>query len=77
MPDRFSNGDPGNDKFPSYRDTVVNRQDPIKRHGGDLQGIINHLDYFKELGVTALWLTPVLENDMALEAEQAGDMAGY
>ncbi|MFV7889931.1 cyclomaltodextrinase N-terminal domain-containing protein, partial [Enterococcus faecium] len=34
MPDRFSNGDPGNDKFPSYRDTVVNRQDPIKRHGG-------------------------------------------
>ncbi|MGL6067886.1 MAG: cyclomaltodextrinase N-terminal domain-containing protein, partial [Sediminibacterium sp.] len=63
MPDRFSNGDPGNDKFPYYRDTVVNRQDPIKRHGGDLQGIINHLDYFKELGVTALWLTPVLEND--------------
>ncbi|MGS0014494.1 alpha-amylase family glycosyl hydrolase, partial [Escherichia coli] len=35
------------------------------------------LDYFKELGVTALWLTPVLENDMPLEAEQAGEMAGY
>lgn len=77
MPDRFSNGDPSNDKFSSYRDTLVNRKDPIKRHGGDLQGIINHLDYFKELGVTALWLTPVLENDMPLEAEQAGEMAGY
>jgi neopullulanase len=77
MPDRFSNGDPTNDKFLSYRDTVVHRKDPIKRHGGDLQGVANHMDYFKELGVTAIWLTPVLENDMPLEAEQAGNMAGY
>jgi len=77
MPDRFSNGDLTNDKFSNYRDTVCDTKSPIVRHGGDLQGIINHLDYFKELGVTALWLTPVIENDMPLEAEQAGMMAGY
>ncbi len=77
MPDRFSNGDPTNDQWEDYKDTSVNRSTPILRHGGDLQGIINHLDYFNELGVTALWLTPVLENDMPLESEQAGKMAGY
>jgi len=77
MPDRFSNGDITNDRWNAYKDTNVNRTTPIKRHGGDLQGIINHLDYFNELGVTALWLTPVLENDMPLEGEQAGMVAGY
>lgn len=77
MPDRFSNGDLSNDRIAEYKDTLCNRKDPIVRHGGDLQGIINHLNYFKELGVTALWLTPVLENDMPLESEQAGMMAGY
>ncbi len=77
MPDRFSNGDVTNDQFSNYRDTVCDTKSPIVRHGGDLQGVINHLDYFKELGVTALWLTPVIENDMPLEAEQAGMMAGY
>ncbi len=77
MPDRFSNGDSTNDRISSYRDTICDPKNPIVRHGGDLQGIINHLDYLKELGVTALWLTPVLENDMPLEAEQAGMMAGY
>ncbi|KAF0239654.1 MAG: alpha amylase catalytic, partial [Chitinophagaceae bacterium] len=77
MPDRFSNGDITNDRWDAYKDTNVNRTTPITRHGGDLQGIINHLDYFNELGVTALWLTPVLENDMPLENEQAGMVAGY
>ena len=77
MPDRFSNGDVTNDKFANYRDTVCDTKSPIVRHGGDLQGIINHLNYFKELGITALWLTPVIENDMPLENEQAGMMAGY
>lgn len=77
MPDRFSNGDMTNDKVAGYTDSVVNRNDPIKRHGGDLQGVANHLNYFKELGVTALWMTPVLENDMPLQSEQAGMMAGY
>lgn len=69
MPDRFSNGDPTNDKYPNLADTQADRANPFLRHGGDLQGVINHLDYFKELGVTALWLTPVLENDQPLTNE--------
>jgi len=64
MPDRFSNGDLKNDKVPGMRDQSLNRDTVYMRHGGDLQGIINHLDYFNQLGVTALWLNPVLENDM-------------
>ena len=63
MPDRFSNGDPSNDKFADMADKEADRKSPFLRHGGDLQGIINHLDYFNELGVTTLWLNPVIEND--------------
>ncbi|CAH0995077.1 hypothetical protein EMA8858_01197 [Emticicia aquatica] len=63
MPDRFANGDESNDKYDNMNDTQVDRKSPWLRHGGDLQGIINHLDYFKELGVTALWLTPIIENN--------------
>jgi hypothetical protein len=69
MPDRFSNGDPSNDKFSDMNDTSSDRNNPFLRHGGDLQGITNHLDYFNDLGVTTLWLTPVVENDMALTSE--------
>src|SRR5260221_2555013 len=64
MPDRFSNGDPGNDRIPGMRDQSLNRDSIFLRHGGDLKGIINHLDYLQGLGVTTLWMTPVLENDM-------------
>lgn len=62
MPDRFANGNPNND---STDNTVeeVNRKNPSGRHGGDIQGIINHLDYLEELGVTALWSTPLLEDN--------------
>lgn len=63
MPDRFANGDPGNDVIKSMRETTVDRNEPYGRHGGDLRGIINHLDYLEEMGFTALWLNPVLEND--------------
>jgi neopullulanase len=63
MPDRFSNGDPGNDRIPGMRDQSLNRDTVFNRHGGDLQGIQNHLGYLRDLGVTALWLNPVLEND--------------
>ncbi len=61
-PDRFANGNPKND---STDDTIekVNRNNPDGRHGGDLQGIINHLDYIENLGITTLWLNPFLEND--------------
>lgn len=64
MPDRFSNGDPSNDKIPGMLDQSLNRDSIFYRHGGDIQGIIDHLDYFQSLGVTTLWLTPVLENNM-------------
>jgi glycosidase len=61
-PDRFANGDPFNDRKED-RFGEFDQRDPYKRHGGDLQGIIDHLDYLKDLGVTALWLNPVLENN--------------
>lgn len=64
MPDRWSNGDPGNDRIPGMRDQSLNRDSIFLRHGGDMQGVINHLDYLQGLGVTTLWMTPVLENDM-------------
>ena len=60
-PDRFANGDRGNDRAPG----VLDEYDPSNvrmRHGGDLRGIIDHLDYIQDLGVTAIWLNPVLEN---------------
>lgn len=60
-PDRFANGDLSNDELPAYADKL-NRLKLDGRHGGDLQGIINQLDYIENLGVTALWLNPVLEN---------------
>lgn len=62
MPDRFANGDPSNDAHPDLADKP-NRQDPWGRHGGDLQGIIDHLDYIESLGVTAIWNTPVVEDN--------------
>ena len=63
-PDRFSNGDKSNDKFSSLREKKINRRKPSSRHGGDIQGIIDHLDYIDEMGFTAIWSTPMLENDM-------------
>ncbi|HVX52740.1 MAG TPA: alpha-amylase family glycosyl hydrolase [Chitinophagaceae bacterium] len=69
MPDRFSNGDPSNDRVPGMRDQSLNRDSIFLRHGGDLQGIINHLDYIQSLGATALWMTPVIENDMPNRTE--------
>ena len=69
MPDRFSNGDPSNDRMSGMRDQSLNRDNIFDRHGGDFQGIINHLDYLKDLGVTTIWMTPVLENDMPNRTE--------
>lgn len=63
MPDRFSNGDYSNDRIPGLRDQSLNRDSIYDRHGGDLKGIQNHLDYLQELGVTSLWLNPVILND--------------
>jgi glycosidase len=69
MPDRFANGDETNDKFADMTDTQCDPKNPYFRHGGDLKGVINHLDYMQELGVTALWLNPVIENDEPLMNE--------
>jgi glycosidase len=63
MPDRFSNGDTTNDSFPNMREKGIHRDSMFSRHGGDIQGVMNHLDYLKDLGVTAIWLTPAVEND--------------
>ena len=63
MPDRFSNGDLKNDSVAGMREMSVDRSKMFSRHGGDLKGIMNHLDYLKDMGVTAIWLTPAVEND--------------
>ena len=71
MPDRFANGDVSND---STDDTVekAQRSNPGRRHGGDLQGIIDHLDYIADLGATAVWSTPLL-----LDNENGASYHGY
>ena len=63
-PDRFSNGNKKNDIVSSMKEKKINRRKPSSRHGGDIQGIINHLDYISDMGFTAIWPTPMLENDM-------------
>jgi len=72
MPDRFANGDPSNDQIPMRTSYKVDRNNPNARHGGDLKGISDRLDYLSDLGVTAIWLNPVLENDM-----EGGSYHGY
>ncbi len=64
MPDRFANGNRANDQVKGMLDMSLNRDSMYLRHGGDLEGIIGKLDYLHDLGVTSLWLTPVLTNDM-------------
>ena len=71
MPDRFANGDEKNDSNKSLIEKS-NRKSEGGRHGGDLRGIINNLDYLKNLGVTTLWLTPVCEDN-----EKAYTYHGY
>ena len=72
MPDRFANGNSNNDVVDEMREKKVDRTDSFARHGGDIQGISNHLDYIADLGVTAIWLNPTQENDM-----ESGSYHGY
>jgi glycosidase len=62
MPDRFANGDPTND---NHKDMLekADRENPLGRHGGDIKGVIDRLGYLKDMGITALWLNPTLENN--------------
>ena len=77
VPDRFANGDPSNDKFADMRDPNLDRANPFFRHGGDLQGAAQRIPYLKDLGVTAVWFTPVLENDQPLTNEGGTMRASY
>lgn len=63
-PDRFANGDVSNDVVSSMREKKIDRKNDYGRHGGDIRGIIDHLDYIADMGYTAIWPTPLLENDM-------------
>ena len=76
MPDRFANGDPANDEpaeFPGSHD----RSKPRAYHGGDLHGIEQHLGYLRELGVTAVWLTPVVKNGATQDYHGYGAVDQY
>ena len=77
MPDRFANGNPKNDIIKGMEDQLCNRNEPSLRHGGDLEGLRQHLDYFTDLGVTALWFTPVLENDRPADDGKYSTYHGY
>jgi len=63
-PDRFVNGKKDNDIIKGLREKTINRNEGFSRHGGDLQGLTNHLDYIKSLGASAVWTNPILINDM-------------
>lgn len=71
MPDRFANGNPANDNAKGMEDKA-DRKEPFGRHGGDIEGIIKNLDYIKELGATAIWNTPLCEDN-----HQRGSYHGY
>ena len=70
MPDRFADGDPTNDNLPGS--PPADRTNPRAYHGGDLKGILDHLDYLQQLGITAVWLTPIVQNNL-----QGSDYHGY
>src|SRR5215472_3044818 len=76
MPDRFANGDPSNDEPPEFPGSH-DRGKPRAYHGGDLRGIITRLPYLKELGVTTLWLTPIVKNGAAQDYHGYGAVDLY
>lgn len=72
MPDRFANGNQENDIIKGMKESTTDRNNLYARHGGDLQGIANHLTYISDLGATAIWLNPTQKNDM-----KEGSYHGY
>jgi cyclomaltodextrin glucanotransferase len=72
MPDRFANGDPTNDDPPVSRG-MHDRTKSRYYHGGDFRGIIDHLPYLKDLGATAIWLTPIYDNVHQLHERERYD----
>ena len=71
MPDRFASSGTDKSKIKGMLPYSINRNEPSLRHGGDINGIRQHLDYFNDLGVTALWFTPVLENNSPDNGKQS------
>lgn len=71
-PDRFANANPENDIVDSLLEKTIDRTDDYARHGGDIEGITQHLDYIQEMGFTAVWPSPLLENNM-----QSASYHGY
>lgn len=67
-PDRFANGNPKNDVVKGMNQTGLDRSEPYQRHGGDIAGMHSKIDYLADLGITALWINPLLENDQPLES---------
>jgi glycosidase len=63
-PDRFANANPDNDIIDGLKETAIDRKDDYARHGGDIQGITDHIDYISDMGFTAIWSCPLLTNDM-------------
>ena len=77
MPDRFANGDKSNDVVKGMRENICDVNVPMARHGGDLKGMTSQLGYLEELGVTAVWPTPLLENDMEQESYHGYAITNY
>lgn len=77
MPDRFANGDTGNDIIPGYRSNTSDRNNKYDRHGGDFKGIEKNFNYLQQLGVTTIWMTPILENNVTMMQEWGNKVAGY
>ena len=73
MPDRFANGDPSNDTVKGFGEGT-DREGPWSRHGGDLKGISDHLDYIESLGATGVWNTPICETN---SPHKYGSYHGY
>jgi glycosidase len=79
LPDRFANGDTGNDKGGLTGDRLVTGFDPASKafyHGGDLKGLIAHLDYIQSLGASALWVGPIMKNK-PVQGPKGHESAGY
>ena len=80
MPDRFAMGESYRKKRQMYagmREDTWNRRKPYARHGGDLRGMMKHLDYLQDLGVTTIWPTPMLENDMEEQSYHGYAITNY
>ncbi len=76
-PDRFANGNPSNDIMPNLKEQSIDRKKDYSRHGGDIKGIINNLNYIEEMGFTAIWSTPLLTNDMPKDSYHGYAMTDF